>query len=605
MVLLAGTFYGQTVGFDYALDDGLVLYDNPYVQHGLDFEKGIKPIFTKDTYHGFYEQKGSTGELTGGRYRPLSVFTFAVKYAFFGENPGLSHLINLLLYGATLAVLLLLFHKYWFRDRPVLAFLAVLIFAIHPIHTEVVANIKSRDEILSLLFLSIGMYLLFRHVNRSKKFFSSDLAWALTFYLLALFSKENGITFLAVIPVALFVFTKYKWPSALKTGSLFIFPAMLYLAVRFSVTGTGGGGMDDVMNDPFLLASTGEKYATVFVILLHYLKLLFFPHPLAYDYSYAQLPYYNFGDIWPWLSILAHGLLLAFAIIKFKKYAVLPFAILYYFFTLSIVSNLFVDLGGTMGERLAYHSSLGFSIAIACLLVKFLGRYRMAPNQSKRNLGWMVIVALVVLSGYKTVTRNEDWRNNRALFIEDVEKVPGSIRANVAAAGELINIYFENANEETRQGLQQALGYLTRAEEIYPHRDNYLVNLLLQKGYAAFYSGNTEIAENSWQRASGIHPGHAKLTEYFHVLGNHYHQQGRKAGSQNNYEEAVLHLEKAVNYAPESAVIWYDLGGAYFSVDRFQKAADAFREALRFDPGMQEAQQGLQAAQHQIQQPRP
>ncbi len=88
-----------------------------------------------------------------------------------------------------------------FRKMPLFVLLATLIFMAHPVHTEVVANIKSRDEILSFLNGTLALLLVFDY-SKSKNWIS--LALAVIFFFLSLLSKETAMTTLAIIPFMLF-----------------------------------------------------------------------------------------------------------------------------------------------------------------------------------------------------------------------------------------------------------------------------------------------------------------------------------------------------------------------------------------------------------------
>src|SRR6185369_7431243 len=101
---------------------------------------------TRDTFDGYTNVKNL---VAGGRYRPLSVITFAIEIGIFGPgHPAKSHFVNIVLYGLLVVMLFKFMRDHLFKNNSLIPFIAALIFAIHPIHTEVVANIKSRDEIM-------------------------------------------------------------------------------------------------------------------------------------------------------------------------------------------------------------------------------------------------------------------------------------------------------------------------------------------------------------------------------------------------------------------------------------------------------------------------
>jgi hypothetical protein len=77
----------------------MVYWQNAYVQKGF---AGIRDIFGADSFMGYFQKKENLNLLEGGRYRPLSLATFAAEVGIFGkDHPGISHFINILLYGLT------------------------------------------------------------------------------------------------------------------------------------------------------------------------------------------------------------------------------------------------------------------------------------------------------------------------------------------------------------------------------------------------------------------------------------------------------------------------------------------------------------------------
>ena len=78
---------------------------------------------------------------------------FALEWEFFPNNPQVGHLINILLYGLTGWLLFIVLLNLFGRDKIAFVFFATILFIAHPIHTEVVNNIKGRDGIVVFLFL--------------------------------------------------------------------------------------------------------------------------------------------------------------------------------------------------------------------------------------------------------------------------------------------------------------------------------------------------------------------------------------------------------------------------------------------------------------------
>ena len=229
---------------------------------------GIPGILQYDTFYGFFKVEGKDKLVAGGRYRPLTLVMFAIEYALFGESPFIGHLGNVLLYGLLGMVLYLLLIKL-FRARGDLpsgvfiALLTTLFFMAHPIHTEVVANIKGRDEIMTLLG-SLAALLFSIKAYQTKKNWLNIIAGLIFF--LGLMAKENAITFLAVIPLTYFIFTKAKFSKIAIQTLPFLLGAILFLVIRGQVLGGNFGGAVsmELMNNPFLKIENGRWVALAF-----------------------------------------------------------------------------------------------------------------------------------------------------------------------------------------------------------------------------------------------------------------------------------------------------------------------------------------------------
>ena len=148
---LAFAQYLQTLPYEFVLDDVIVVKENDFVKKGLS---GIPEILHTESMVGYFgEQKDL---IPGARYRPLSIVSFALEYEIFGDfNPRINHLINIVLYGLCGFLLFLFLGNIIKSDKKLwlsIPILAGLIWMVHPVHSEAVANIKGRDEIMSLLF---------------------------------------------------------------------------------------------------------------------------------------------------------------------------------------------------------------------------------------------------------------------------------------------------------------------------------------------------------------------------------------------------------------------------------------------------------------------
>src|SRR5574344_10293 len=207
----------------------MIIFENNYTLQGF---KGTQDIFTQDAFTGYFGKDKNL--VTGGRYRPLSQFTFMIEYELFGQSihdkvglnrapqneelfsesplPIISHAVNVLLFIIlcliTYHVLRKIFpnydHKKWYLSLP---FIATLLFALHPLHTEAVANIKGRDEIMCMLGAMFAVFSTIKYMNKRNILWLFAAFAAMVF---ALFSKENAITFLAIIPLVVYFLPNTK-----------------------------------------------------------------------------------------------------------------------------------------------------------------------------------------------------------------------------------------------------------------------------------------------------------------------------------------------------------------------------------------------------------
>jgi len=575
LFLLGVGLYANTLANEWALDDDLVYNENSFVLQGL---RGIPGILSTDVYLAQWERFGATQAFSGGRYRPLSLVTFAIEQEIFGLDPALAHGVNVLLFGSTLVAMFFLILRL-LPQTPVIALVATFLFAIHPLHTEVVANVKSRDEILSLLLMLLTLASALRGFDTRSRVASMAVP-ILGF--LACMAKEYAIALVGLIPLMLVLFRSASWRVASRSAVWVGGAAAIYLAIRGSVVGFSSVESAELLNNPYLLATAQEKWATKFYVLLKYLGLLFWPHPLAADYSYHQIPYRSFSDPEVWAAILVYVALVGWAAILIRRRHWLGFALAYYLVPLLLVSNLLVDIGATMGERLAYQSSFGFALVLAFAAERRLGRAALV------TLG----VLLLALGGYQTVRRNADWKNDDTLFLRDVTVVPDAAMANSNAGRAHIVLSESAATPEARDHeLEQALRLLNHAIELHPGFVDAYFNL------ASLYErlGRFDDMEASWSKARELFPGHPNFAAYDPVFAGAFANLGEQALAAGDAATARAHLEKALRYQANLPAVWLSLGQACLALADTTCARASWERALELDPDLVQARTSLQS----------
>jgi len=456
LVLMAAAFllYALSIGFGYVLDDQMVIWENVYVLKGF---AGLGDIFGADSFMGYFQKKESLFLLEGGRYRPLSLATFAVEVGFFGkDHPGISHFINVLLYGVTgvllYRILLGLFPTkeggQWYFSLP---FLAAAIFVLHPLHSECVANIKGRDEILALLGSLAALYASLKYfdTNRSLWLWLSGL-----FLFLAMLSKENALTFLAVIPLTVWFFVKVPTGRITAVMAPLLGAALLFIIVRYNALGymlDHGKAVSDLMNDPFLGMTTGERLATTFLTLGWYVKLLFVPHPLTHDYYPYHVPKVNWTDWRALVSLALYVGMGAWALLNLRKRQMAAYSILFWLVTLSIVSNLFVKVGAFMNERFVYMPSVAFCILAGWFIARKLPEWFKEKPDHPGIFSAGLMVAIAVLFGLRTFTRVPDWKDAMSLNEAAIKVSVNSARSHCFYVTSLYKDVYQKEKDPVRK----------------------------------------------------------------------------------------------------------------------------------------------------------
>ena len=498
--------YGDTLWLKYASDDRMIIFENNYTLQG-----DVKSVMTKDAFTGFFGEDEQL--VAGGRYRPLSQLTFMAEYQAFGGKikdevglnraqqneelfsnsalPYIQHGMNVLYFILLCFVIYISLQKIfpqfendkWYLSLP---FLATLLFLLHPLHTEAVANIKGRDEIMSMLGAMLSLLTALKFVESRKWWW---LVLSFVTMLLGMFAKENAVTFLAVIPLALLFKGTDRKLDYVWTVLPALVASLIFIVVRSQVL----GDLQDtdqkslLLNNPFVNATKGEKIATVLLTWGIYFKLLIFPHPLTHDYYPHQIEITNFNNGIVWFVVMMVLAMLAYVVYVLvgmlrgnrRENSVFAFGIAFFFITFSITSNLLFNIGTFMNERFMFMPLLGFALVLAFAFRKWsvwgIGVRQVLVKQRRVPAGsmpsWvtapiaMVVVFLLLCAAYtgKTAVRNLAWYDDNKLFITDVETSSESMKCTLSAGGSYLNLYQKEKNPKKKSKyLKEAEKYLNK-----------------------------------------------------------------------------------------------------------------------------------------------
>lgn len=571
--LLAFGLYWTCLPYGYVLDDAIVINDNQYTKKGID---GIWEILSTESFSGYFG--GQQDLVAGARYRPLSIVSFAIEQSVFGDKPFIRHFINILLFGLLGLLIFRIFSillpskekTFWFLGIP---FLTVFLYILHPVHSEVVANIKGRDEIMTGLGALGALYFVLRYLPSQNKIWLVASGFSM---FLGLMSKENAITFLAVIPLTLYFFTGARTKDFVMTFLPSFIAAIIYMVIRTNVIGyvlDSGKAITDLMNDPFLEMNGVEKLATIIYTLGEYLRLLVFPHPLTHDYYPYHIPIMNFGKAGTLISLALYIGLIYLFFKLWKSKSIYAWSIGFFIVTISIVSNFVFPVGTFMNERFIFIPSIAFSLVCAWAFVQH------GWNSEKSFLRWGTVAFIVLLAGaytFKTYTRIPAWKDALSLNGQAAMVSPNSARSNCFMATALYEMGRDTLVEEEKVKIfQEAEWYADRSLAIYPEylSANQIKSGMVAERYLRHRNLNQLLAE--FTKIMEVRPQVEYVQQFMAYLNDRedkvlltdfYYQVGYELLTKQRalYPLAITYLKLGEKISPNDPRILFGLGKAFY-----------------------------------------
>ncbi len=599
IVLLAVGLYSNTFTHEYATEGSRLLSQSNMAHKGLGVD-GIMNIFKQDSYADVSDTKAKFIP-ANEHYQPVTLLTYAIEYSLFGESPHISHVINVILYALTglllLSVLNRIFSGYLEeRPRQILAFLATLIFIAHPVHTEIVASIKGRNELLSFLWLLLMTYLLLRaaYARGAIRFVYLPLV-ALSFFL-ALLTEETAISFLFILPLILYYFIPLRKLDIFVLAIPVLFTAFAYWQLRefFTRDIEQAHLMHSILNNPFVYADLSQKISTLIFAFAKYIELLILPINLSHDYSFNQITLKEWTDVrvvMTFLGILGAGIVSVATIRKKGIYTFTYFYFTGYLLFIYITEFLinpdefvFLSPGTIISERLLYLPSLAFCMATAFALYDLFG---WLVSNKRRAAKWVYTYTFVgsllvlVLYSIKTVIRNEAWKNDMTLMKADVNNSPNSVRLRyMLGRSYIIEADTTVSFRQKARYLEKAADQLRKAVTIYPSYADAIA--LLGTVYTDL--GQEDKAGRYYKRAIQINPESIVTQEEYGKMcfaNGDYHQAVecfKQWGILEMNPTAFLYLGKTYEFLeePDSATAAYGLVVSFKDADYNEVVGEAY-----------------------------
>ncbi|KAL1506759.1 hypothetical protein ABEB36_006062 [Hypothenemus hampei] len=525
-------------------------------------------------------------------YRPLCVLTFRLNYLFGQLEPLGYHLVNVILHS----IVCLMYFRMCSMFLPVLpSFVASMLFAVHPIHTEAVTGVVGRAETLSSVFF-LAAFLFYSKATKNKKCTEwKYVALSMFSIATAMLCKEQGITIAGICATyEIFVIQKVKLEdiklflkSAVTSKSSYHLPksnaATKRLVVLFLTTILLLLGRLQIMgsqlpvftrfDNPASVALSPSRQLTYHYLISVNLWLLLFPCNLCCDWTMGTIPLiesfldtrnlYTIATYVFFLSMVATALLTenrhqSVVLIMSISLLVLPFI---------PASNLFFPVGFVVAERVLYMPSMGF-----CMFIGY--GWQILHGKLGKKLTWTFVCLLIISHGAKTYSRNWDWENEYTIFMS-------GLRVNQKNAK-----LFNNVGHalESQGKFEEALEFFKTAVCVQHDDVGAYINVGRTYNHLKMYKD----AEEAYLKAKSLLPK-AKPGESYQarIAPNHLNVFLNLANliSKNHtrLEEADMLYRQAISMRADYTQAYINRGDILIKLNRTKEAQEVYERALLYD----------------------
>jgi len=545
-----GVYFNALFG-DFVHDDTSQIVENPWLKD----IKNIPTLFTS----GVWSFKPDLP--ISNYYRPMMHTLYMLCYQMVGLKPLVFHFVNILFHCTSSVLVYLLIKRLLathsnntsavYLSPP---FIAAVLFALHPIHTEAVTWISGLPEVAYTFFylLSLYLYIVVRDSTRQ----SSPLS-VLSFTVALLF-KEPALTLPLVLIAYDFLIKKSQEPflSVTKRYAPYIVVSAIYLIARYHALS------HFVPSEFYPSLNTYQLAINIFPLFTEYLTSMIWPVNLNLWHTFHPI-----SSLFEPKGILSAAVTLAFitaSVYTYKKNKAMFFGFLLMALPLLPVFYIKAIGGKPFAERYLYLPSVGGVLLLSIFLSWVAGH---VPRAAKGISIAFIMLAILFAAG--TIGRNAIWRDNMTLWSDTVEKSPDSAVVHTNLGNEY----------QSRNALDKAITEYQTALMLDPRHVATYYNL----GVAYQSKGQTDMAIEQFRATLSLKPNNA---EAHNNLGVAYKSKGQT-------DRAIEEFKTALSLQPDNANAHNNLAAAYQDKGQTDLAAEQFRAAVGLRPDYAEAHTNL------------
>jgi len=475
-------------------------------------------------------------------YIPLTLLSFSIEYHFFKDQPIVYHVTNLMLH--LFVVFLIFIFAQQYGNSIFVAFMAALIFGVHPMHVESVAWITERKDVLYSVFYMLAL------VSYAKYLKSHALIYywiTLPMCLLSVLSKSMALS----LPLALFLcdwLFQRKWTLKSVLEKIPHFICVIPIAwVTYSLNVEQHAVSHVLMNAILIWVWSFAFYIQKFLLPLNFVPLYYLPKPV----SLLNSPY--------GLSLLMF-ISVMFILLIFRKKRWLIFSFLFYFATIFFLLRFDEVLSeGMVSDRYMYLPSLGFCIYGGVLLENAYWKIGKRNILFKRLAGVLIALFIFTLS-FKTYNQCKIWKDSKTLFTHIIRHTQESVyalnnRGVVHRDRNEMGLAFED--------ISQALSFSPQSSEIFNNR-----------GVIYKEKGEADKALEDFNQAIQLNPDYSDA----------YFNRGNLFKGLKKYDLAIDDFRKALNLNPSLIEAHNNLGNIFLQNKEFSLALESYQRALSLNP---------------------